>query len=133
MNYQFFNKLPEEAKMIREKVEIIYENIVEEGMETYKQLYEETKITDRTIVFWRNAIKLYEKLDSNEKEIFFDIIEQVIIDTTSSIFGILDGSSSIAGGGTLETDIKIDNLDTKQNLQDYFLEIVQQRKDNEKL
>ena len=47
--------------------------------------------------------------------------------------GILDGSSSIAGGGTLETDIKIDNLDTKQNLQDYFLEIVQQRKDNEKL
>ena len=119
--------------MIREKVEIIYENIVEEGMETYKQLYEETKITDRTIVFWRNAIKLYEKLDSNEKEIFFDIIEQVIIDTTSSIFGILDGSSSIAGGGTLETDIKIDNLDTKQNLQDYFLEIVQQRKDNERL
>ena len=118
--------------MIREKVEIIYESIVEEGMETYKQLYEETKITDRTIVFWRNAIKLYEKLDSNEKEIFFDIIEQVIIDTTSSIFGILDGSSSIAGGGTLETDIKIDNLDTEQNLQDYFLEIVQQLKDNER-
>ena len=93
--------------MIKEKVEIIYESIVEEGIETYRQLYEKTKITDKTIVFWKKAIKLYEKLDSDEKEVFFDIIEQIIIDTTSSIFGIFDGSSSVAGGGTLETDIKI--------------------------
>lgn len=117
--------------MIKEKVEIIYESIVEEGIETYRQLYEKTKITDKTIVFWKKAIKLYEKLDSDEKEVFFDIIEQIIIDTTSSIFGIFDGSSSVAGGRTLETDIKIDNLDTKQNLQDYFLEIVQERKNGE--
>ena len=47
--------------MIKEKVEIIYESIVEEGIETYRQLYEKTKITDKTIVFWKKAIKLYEK------------------------------------------------------------------------
>ena len=69
--------------MIKEKVEIIYESIVEEGIETYRQLYEKTKITDKTIVFWKKAIKLYEKLDSDEKEVFFDIIEQIIIDTTA--------------------------------------------------
>ena len=43
-----------------------------------------------------------------------------IIDTVSSVFGILDGSSTLSGGN-LEFAIKINGISTENELQDSFL------------
>lgn len=114
-------------KMIKNKVEIIYESIVEEGMKIYHELYESIEVSNNTIDYWKKAIALYHILTDEEKAIFYDIIRQVIIDTTASIFGLLDGSSSLPGGGTFETKITVDGVDTKNLLQDYFLSIVEEK------
>lgn len=114
--------------MIEKKVDIMYKSLVEEGMKVYRKQFENIKIEDKTIEYWKNAATLYDTFNKREKEVFFDIIEQVIIDTTASVFGLLEGSSSLPEGGVFETDIKIDGIDTEHLLQDYFLSIVFEKK-----
>lgn len=119
--------------MIKEKIEIIYESIVEEGIKVYHELYESIEVSDDTIDYWNKAIELYRTFDATEKTVFYDIIKQVIIDTTASIFGLLDGSNSLPGGGTFETDIRIDGIDSEHFLQDYFLSLVEEKQKSNNL
>ena len=51
--------------------------------------------------------------------------ELIMIDTISSVFGILDGSSTL-GDGKWEFDVKINGVDIEDELQDTFLEYVEE-------
>lgn len=113
------------VEMNREFVKRIYGTIVEEGSSTYRELYETTTITEHTVDYWKKAIGLYQTFDDDKKEIFNDILKQTIIDTISSVFGILDGSSTLSGGN-FEFDIKINGVDTENELQDTFLVFVEE-------
>lgn len=52
----------------------------------------------------------------------------VIIDAVSEVFGIFDGSSTLQGGD-LDISITIDGKDTENELQDSFLEYVENVED----
>lgn len=51
--------------------------------------------------------------------------ELIIIDTISSVFGIFDGSSTLSGGN-FEFEVKINGVDTENELQDSFLEYIEE-------
>ena len=49
-------------------VEKIYKTIVEDGVGEYKNLLDNTALKNTTDKYWINALELYEKLTSEEKE-----------------------------------------------------------------
>lgn len=112
--------------MNEEFVKSIYGTLVEDGGKIYKELYENTQVTERTVDYWKNALELYHSLDRNQKEIFIDIVKHTTIDTISSIFGVFDGSSTLSGDDDFEISIKINGVDTENELQDAFLEYVEE-------
>jgi len=74
----------------------------------------------------KNALELYHSFDSNQKGIFINILKQAMVDTISSIFGVFDDSSTSAGEDDFKIDIKIYGVDTEDELQDAFLEYVEE-------
>lgn len=111
--------------MNEEFVKSIYETIVKDGEDIYKDLYENTEVTEDIIDYWKKALALYHSLDYTQQSIFMDIIKQTMIDTISSVFGVLDGSSTLSGG-EFEFDVKINGVNTEDDLQDAFLAYVEE-------
>lgn len=54
-----------------------------------------------------------------------EILKNVIIDTTSNVFGILDGSSTL-NGGDMDIKVEINGQDSEDELQDTFLEFIEE-------
>lgn len=106
----------------------LYETVVEDGINTYRDLYENTEVTERTVNYWKNALALYHSFDEEQKNIFINIMEQTMIDTISSIFGVLDGSGTLSGED-FEFDVKINGVSTESELQDTFLAYVEEKAD----
>ena len=102
-------------------VEKIYKTIVEDGVGEYKNLLDNTALKNATDKYWINALELYEKLTSEEKEKML----LIMIDTISSVFGILDGSSTLSGGD-FEFEVRINGISTEDELQDTFLGFVEE-------
>lgn len=67
-------------------VEKIYKTIVEDGVGEYKNLLDNTALKNATDKYWINALELYEKLTSEEKEKMLKFAELIMIDTISSVF-----------------------------------------------
>lgn len=111
--------------MNEEFVKKVYETVVNEGMQTYKDLFINTQITDNTVDYWKRTLTFYQSLEDTQKEVFFQIIKQTITDTVSGIFGIMDGSSTLIGGNC-DISIKIDGVSTDDELQDDFLVFVEE-------
>ena len=53
------------------------------------------------------------------------VIELIMIDTISSVLGIIDGSSTLSGCD-IEPKLFLDGIDTNNELQDLFLEYVEE-------
>lgn len=105
-------------------VKCIYETIVEGGKNIYQELYENTEVTEKTTDYWRDLLHLYGSFDDKQKKVFIGIIKQTMIDTISSIFGVLDGSSALLGGD-FKFEVKINGICTEENLQDTFLGFIE--------
>ena len=110
--------------------EKVYETVVEWGIKHYKKEYERELPPDCNDEFWKSCDEFYKKMNEDEKEIFFNILEMTMIDTVSHILGILDGSSSLAGGVCFEPEIKINGEDMVCELQDSFLAYVEEQESN---
>jgi hypothetical protein len=111
--------------MNEEFVKNIYETVIEGGKNIYRDLYENTEVTERTIDYWKNALELYRSFDDKQKNVFMDIVKQTMIDTVSSVFGVLDGSSTLTGGD-FEFEVRINGVSTEDELQDTFLGFVEE-------
>ena len=111
--------------MNKKFIRSLYKTVVEEGKYIYSDLYENTEVTDKTVQYWKNALELYHSFDKRQKSIFIDIIKQTMVDTISSILGVLDGSSTLSEGD-FEFDVKINGVSTEDELQDTFLEFVEE-------
>ncbi len=109
-------------------IKSIYKEMVEGNCALYKDLYQNTNIDECTIEYWKKALELYNSLNNTQKETFFQIIRQIIIDTISNIFGILDGSSALPDED-FEFDICINGESSENELQDIFLDIIEQKQD----
>ncbi|MCG1021462.1 transposase [Sutcliffiella horikoshii] len=110
-------------------VKSLYETIVKENLQLYKNLYETTNVTSKTDDYWKKAIGFYNSLTGENKDTLMRIIEQTMIDTTSNMLGVIDGSSTL-NDCSLEPKLLLDSKDTEGELQDLFLEFIEDRDSN---
>lgn len=105
--------------------EQIYNTVVRYEVNMYKSSYE--KLSDNHKPgYWKDLADFYHSLTDAEKEIFYRIIQNTLIDTTSAVLGVLDGSCSLSGGGFFETEVTIDGEDMEHEMQDSFLAYVEE-------
>ncbi|ERJ11067.1 hypothetical protein [Haloplasma contractile] len=103
-------------------VKKLYQVLTEENLEIYKDFFENTKIDKLTDEKWKTAISLYDKISIEEKDALFYIFKQIIINTTSNIFALLDGVSYLDGQ---DDEFELSFVKTKEkingDLQDILL------------
>lgn len=110
-------------------VKSLYDSVVKENLKVYKNLYETTNVTSKTDNYWKEAIGFYKSLSDENKDILMTIIEQTMIDTISNMLGVIDGSSTLKDC-SLEPKLLLDSIDTEGELQDSFLEFIEERDSN---
>lgn len=106
-------------------VKSLYESIVKENLQLYKNLYETKNVTPKTEDYWRKNIGFHDSLTDENKDIFMRIIEQTMIDTISNMLGVIDGSSTLKDC-SFEPKLLLDSIDTDGELQDSFLEFIEE-------
>ncbi|MBU5677862.1 hypothetical protein KQI88_15700 [Alkaliphilus sp. MSJ-5] len=109
-------------------IKSIYKSVVEENKKLYKNLFDNTNIDKASDEYWKQSLKFYNSLSEENKEVLINIIEQTMIDTISNILGIIDGSSTL-NGCAVEPKLFLDDNDTDSELQDLFLEYVEEIKE----
>ena len=67
--------------------------VVEENLSIYRDLFSSTSIKDVTDEYWKRALTLFNSLPAEQREVFFEVIRQTMVDTTSNILGVIDGVS----------------------------------------
>jgi hypothetical protein len=72
-------------------------SVVEENMEIYRGLFASTSVELASDIHWKHALRFFADLSPDQQEIFFDVIRQVIVDTTSNLLGIVDGVNTLEG------------------------------------
>ncbi|MBH0156657.1 transposase [Fictibacillus sp. 5RED26] len=110
-------------------VKSLYESIIKENLRIYKDLYETTNVTSSTDDYWKITIGFYDSLTDENKHTLMKIIEQTMINTISNVLGVIDGSSTLKDC-SLEPKLLLDSIDTEGELQDSFLEFVEERDSN---
>lgn len=82
-----------------EFIEKLKENVLNNNLMLYKEIYESTIMDEKVKKdpYYGDALTFYRSLPTKQKEIIFKIIHQTIIDTTSTILGIIDGPVSLEG------------------------------------
>jgi hypothetical protein len=96
--------------------------VVGQNIVIYKDIFETTSPADASDMYWKRALTLYNSLGGQDRYLFFEIVRQIMVDTISNLFGILDGVSSL--GGISEDFIltsKSDGLKINGDLQDIYL------------
>ncbi|ENW97038.1 hypothetical protein [Acinetobacter sp. NIPH 298] len=111
----------------QEFVEKINKYIFDENLILYKKLFFNTRIEDVKDPYWKKAQSLFDSLPEENKEIFFEIIHQIMVDTTSNLFGVLDGTNDL-GEGDYEFSLKNGDETFDACLQDYFLSYITENK-----
>lgn len=112
----------------KEFIKRIREKVIATNLESYRDLFVETRPQNASDLYWKTAIQFFHQLDDAGREVLFSIIRQVMIDTTSNIFAIFDGVSDISGqDGTFE--VRIGNKNIAGSLQDLFLAAEEEDRD----
>lgn len=105
-------------------IELVYKSIVQENCKVYEDILNIDKISEKTIPFWRDAISLYKDLDDNQRNIFMSVIQSVIIDTISNVFGVIDGSTNLEGHD-FDISLCFSGISSEKELQDNFIEFAE--------
>ena len=97
--------------------------VVDENTAIYKDLFNNTDPNTATDDYWVKALLFFNKLDTNDKEVFFKILRQIEVDTTSNILAVLDGVTWLENQDE-EFVLTMENSKEPINgeLQDLFLE-----------
>lgn len=108
-------------------VEALYKEVIENGVDVYKNLLDNTDIGEAEDPYWISALELYNDLTAEQRDKMLGFARMVMIDTISSVFSVMDGSGNLQGE-TFEFDVSINGESTEGDLQDTFLCFVE---DNE--
>jgi hypothetical protein len=95
--------------------------IVDENTIIYRRLFEQTLKESVKDPYWIEAGTFYAGLSIQQRETLFKIVRQVVVDTTSNVLGILDGTSHV--DGSPRVDLSIDGHLVAGDLQDMFLAV----------
>lgn len=94
--------------------------VVEENVNIYRDLFTATLIEDSTDPYWKRALTLFNTLSQEQREVFFEIVRQVTIDTTSNVLGVIDGVNVLEGDDS-EFELKSGTQQISGDLQALFL------------
>lgn len=99
----------------------IRKSIVEENLQLYKELFENTAPVND--IYWKEVLGFYSTLTTDQKDSLFKIIRQVEVDTVSNLLGVLDGVSWLENQTSpfIVTE-KGKSEQINGNLQDLFIE-----------
>lgn len=102
-------------------VQQIKRDIVDENTAYYVDILENFDISELSGDFWYDTIKCYRTLSSDEKKSFDTFIRQIIIDTLSNIFGIVDGTVDFP----TELELRDESDNRLEDIQDHFLSLIE--------
>lgn len=71
--------------------------VVEENVTIYRDLFSNTSIEEASDPYWRRALTLFGALSPEQREVFFEVVRQVAVDTTSNVLGVVDGVNGLEG------------------------------------
>lgn len=71
--------------------------VVEENTGIYRQLFTSTSVENASDPYWKRALTLFNGLSTEQQEVFFEVVRQVAVDTTSNILGVIDGVNALEG------------------------------------
>ncbi|OGX80406.1 hypothetical protein A6395_01620 [Exiguobacterium sp. SH31] len=100
-------------------VKAVYATVVQDGLHDYKKMYED-EITLSDSDPYTNAIHMYQQMDAERQKLMMHLIEVVMVDTVSHVFGLIDGSSTL-NDSDIEATLLLDDVDTEGELQDSFI------------
>lgn len=72
-------------------------SVIDENLSIYKDLFTKTSADKISDEYWKKALTLFNSLNHEQQETVFQIIRQIMVDTTSNLLGIIDGTSYIEG------------------------------------
>lgn len=72
-------------------------HLIDENLSIYEQLLSTTQVEDATDEHWKQSLVLFNALTTDQQHSFLIFIRQVMIDTTSTFLGTIDGVCHIAG------------------------------------
>lgn len=102
--------------------------VVRRNAAAYREEFESTMPQESSDAYGKRALALYQSLGQSDRAVFLEIMRQVMVDTVSSVFGILDGVVSLDGTQRPEFVLISGSEDGKLNgdLQELFLEAEEQ-------
>lgn len=98
----------------------LYQVIAIENLETYRDLFTENSVEKVSDPYWKRALTLFSSLPLEHKEMFFDVIRQISVDTASNVLGIVDGVASL-DAGTPSFELTAGGVRLEGDLQSLFL------------
>ena len=102
-----------------------YDSIVKEAIRDYDELLNnKLNFSYGLISQCKPWIDMYASLCEEDKKILISLVRQVIIDTTSHIFGIIDGPCTFSISNT-EFKLLINDEDSNMEMQDSFLAYIE--------
>lgn len=72
----------------------LYKTVAVENLEIYRNLFFNTSAEKASDPYWKQALTLFDSLSPEQREVFFNVIRQTIVDTTSNVLGVIDGVNS---------------------------------------
>jgi len=108
-------------------IQILKNEILKNNLDSYRAILE----NKNTQKFWPDMVSFCQQLSKDQLDLYFKNVEQIIVDTASSILGVLDGNSYF-GGYQDDFNLTYSNNKSKINgfLQDLFLEYIQNDRDH---
>ncbi len=120
-------------KKLDEKfVRKIYEEVIDDNLTYYKSAYDNLEISEDLPAETKADILFVQSLSNENKTIFHAHMKQVMIDTISNLFGIIDGSSYLEGFNDGDFELKYGaqiKSTISGDLQDLFLEHVEENQE----
>ncbi|QDQ28768.1 transposase [Chitinimonas arctica] len=95
--------------------------VVEENTVAYRDLFSNSTIENTSDAYWKRALAFFSSLEPSQREVFFEILRQVAVDTTSNILGVMDGVNSLEGGDVEFQLIANGDEELNGDLQSIFL------------
>lgn len=105
-------------------VKAVYETVVQEGLHTYREMYEE-EVSSSDTDLYSQAIHMYQQMDAEQQKLMMHLMEVVMVDTVSHVFGVIDGSSPL-NDSDMEATVLLDDVDTEGELQESFIGYLQE-------
>lgn len=71
--------------------------VIEENCSIYRDLFTSTRVENASDAYWKRALALFNTLPPEQQEVFFEVLRQIAVDTTSNVLGVIDGVNSVEG------------------------------------